>query len=121
MLKMNRVVAIIMAVLMASFPLQATKINMLEDDGYDTSVPESVTFAVVIEPYYYTVILRDGIVQKIEKDGTERPEFVVRTNFDTAVELITRYNEMTWLEKLQFLVVRMNVPYDFIEMLGGVI
>lgn len=113
-LTLKTITMIVMAVVMSCFPAQAGSINMLEDDKLDTDIPDTVNFAVEIEPYYYTVTIIDGIVQKIERDGPEEPEFTVKTDFNTAVELVQNYNEMTWLEKVQFLVVRMNVPYDFI-------
>ena len=113
-LKLKTMAMIVMAVVMSCFPAQAVNINMLEDDKFETEISEDINFAVEIESYYYTVTVSNGIVQKIELDGTELPEFVVRTDFNTTMELVQNYNQMSWLDKMQFLVVKMGVPFQFL-------
>jgi len=113
-LKYRTIILAIIAVVLTSLPVNSAVINMMCKDEFKTEISNTVTFAVEIEGLYYTVLVKDGVVNKVELDGEEEPEFIVRTDFNTAMELITNYNQMTWLDKVQFLVVRMEIPYDFI-------
>ena len=115
-IKLRSIVMVLMAVMVSCFPAKAVNINMLDDDRLETEIPNEneMSFGVEIESFYYTVTVSDGIVKKIELDGSELPEFIVRTDLNTTMEFVSNYNQMSWLDKMQFLVVKMGVPFQYL-------
>ncbi len=113
-LKIKEFVQILAALLVVAVPAHAAQINMLEEDGLESEIAESVTFGVDIEGMYYSVVVEDGRLIKLELNGTEETKFVIHTDWQTLTDFVADYNTMSWMQKIQFLIVRMNIPIKYI-------
>lgn len=77
-----------------------------------TSVDGDV-FGVHIDRLYYTVVTEGDVVKKIELNGSEEVDFVVRTTWDDVLELALKYRSgISWVETAGFLVNKFGVPVD---------
>ena len=105
---LTQIVGLLLAVSMISVPARGAEINMVED------VHDSMAVGIQIEDSYYTAVIEDGRLKKLELDGSEAAEFVIRTDWNTVYEFASRFHEMSWLDKAAYLVNRMKVPLKYV-------
>lgn len=111
-MNLNQIAGVLFAVAIISCPAKGLEINMMEEKP-ENDVSDKLSFAVNIDDLNYTVVIDDGIVQKIELNSIEEPEFVINTEWDTVMTFIHEYNDMDWLEKTNFMINKFHVPMGY--------
>jgi len=119
-MKLGRLVQILATLLVMSMPVHAGIIDMSDEDGRETNIDDTTVIGCDIDSTYYTVVIDDGRIQKIEYNGTEDPEFTIETDWETLFELVSNYNEMGWLEKIRFLIKELKIPIRYIMMFDNI-
>ena len=112
-MKMKSFVNIMLAILMISMPAYGASINLLKDNT-ETNAPENATIGVHIDGDYYVVQMKGDQVQKIELNGNQTTDFEINTTYAEAYQFVQKYPQLSWLEKIQFLVKKFNIPVGFI-------
>jgi len=74
---------------------------------------ESLCLAVKTDDLYYTIIIKNGIVQKFELNGNEEPNHIIFTNWEQLSKFATEFPNMSWMDKIKFLTERLNVPLEY--------
>ena len=109
-LYLTQIVGLLLAVSMISVPARGAEINMVELKD----VHNSMAVGIQIEDSYYTAVIENGSLKKLELDASEAAEFVIRTDWNTVFEFASRFHEMSWLDKAAYLVNRMKVPLKYV-------
>jgi len=75
---------------------------------------DNYTFGVTIDDLRYTVIMEENHIKKIELRGLEQTEFEIETTSKDLLEFVKKYDEMSWMEKMQYVITILHVPAEFV-------
>lgn len=113
MVRMNTIVQVLCGLLIMSGSVTAATIDLNKPVEKIHSDVQGDSFGVTIDDYYYTVQTDQGLVQKIELNGSEPVDFNITTDTETIIELMSEYQSgMGWVRLAGFLVNRLGVPTE---------
>ena len=113
-MQIRKILGLMMAFMLNSLLVNAASINMVSDEPPQPEPADNLDFAVNINDLHYTVTVSDGLVQRIELNGNSNTEFTVNTDWDTVWTFVESYNQMTWLDKVRFLITEFKIPAEYI-------
>lgn len=106
-----RIASLLILLAVALTTVHAAEIDMTTTDDVNR---DDFVMGVQIDNLYYTAVIQDGILNKLEFNGAEMPNFTIETTFAEVTDFINNYGTMTWLDKMKFLVVDLKLPLKYV-------
>lgn len=100
---MKKIIFGLMSVLLLVTSATATNINLLDN-------VEAV--GVYLDNDYYTIILENGKITKIELNGTEEVKYTLKFTSEKILEFLNLYPTLNTLERVRFLLDNFDLPLD---------
>jgi len=107
---------IFLAMLLMATPTQAGTIDMTTQT--ETIETEQEIIGVNISNSYYTVVMEDNQVKKIELNGQEQPDIEVHTTWKEVWHFVVNYEDMSWLDKAKYLIKNFDIPVNRVMDIG---
>ena len=96
--------------LVSSTVVSGANIDLLDEDSA-TIIDYSDCYGVTIdEDYYYTVIVENAIVKKIELNGSENVDYSLSVSSIDLMNFVENYGSFGPMAKIGFLVNKLGLP-----------
>jgi hypothetical protein len=106
---------IIGIILLVTLMQSATALNI---DLNEEKTQQNV-LGVYLEKDYYTVVLEDNKIVKIELNGEEKTDYEITTTKLKVIEFIQTYQEMSSIERIQYILTNFSLPLELMMDMAG--
>ena len=85
----------------------------------ESAVPEEIIIGVTVDNDYYTAVVQDDKLVKLELDGQEETEYQISTTQDQLVDFATKQVGMSKIEKIRYVTEEFKVSMSLMMRVAG--
>lgn len=97
--------------------VSGASIDLLSEDGVEM-VDYDDCLGLTIDGLYYTMTLKDNVVQKFELNGSETPDYEISTSTSLLFDFVKNYDDFGSMERIGYLVNKIGFPAKFFLNIG---
>lgn len=80
---------------------------------------QETILGIKLDGDYYTAIIEDKKLIKLELNGIESPEYTIETSKDKLIDFALKYPEMNKVEKIRYILEEFNIPFNLMMRIAG--
>ena len=102
-------------ILLVTLMQSATAINI----DLNEKTQQQNVIGVYVENDYYTVVVEDNKIIKIELNGEEKTDYEITTTKMKIIEFISKYQEMNSFERIKYILNNFTLPIELMMDMAG--